>query len=67
MTKQERQASLAADRKLATAHRLLLQAQRILETAREDMITAGYGDEMKHGATEAILATISAARKTAAA
>lgn len=65
ITPEQRKATLAIDRKLRTAMRLLSQAQGVLEEAREHVITAGYNDEMKQGVTDCIQATVRASNLTA--
>lgn len=60
MRNDERKASLAADRKIARASRMLDDVYRLLECAREDMVVAGYGADVRCGATAAMQAVIKA-------
>jgi len=60
--KEQRALVLRVDRKRAKALRLVQDAERAMADAREDVITAGFGPEMKLGFTDAILKLSEAAQ-----
>jgi hypothetical protein len=60
--KEQRTLVLRIDRKRAKALRLVQDAERAMADAREDVITAGFGPEMKQGFTDAILKLSEAAQ-----
>ena len=60
--KEQRALVLRIDRKRAKALRLVQDAERAMADAREDVITAGFGPEMKQGFTDAIIKLGEAAR-----
>ena len=60
--KEQRALVLRIDRKRAKALRLVQDAERALADAREDVITAGFGPEMKLGFTDAIIKLSEAAQ-----
>jgi hypothetical protein len=60
--KEQRALVLRIDRKRAKALRLVQDAERAMADAREDVITAGFGPEMKQGFSDAILKLSEAAQ-----
>jgi len=60
--KEQRALVLRIDRKRVKALRLVQDAERAMADARENVITAGFGPEMKQGFTNAILKLSEAAQ-----
>lgn len=60
--KEQRALVLRIDSRRARALRLVQDAERVMADAREDVITAGFGPEMKQGLTDAIIKLSEAAQ-----